>query len=89
MSNEDRLRARMIGLNIRALRREQGMTQDRLAEKVVQAARADDFDIALDRASVASWESGRREPALRYRPYIAEVLETSPRVLFIADGIPT
>lgn len=76
------LRARMIGMQIRSRRREQGWTQAELVEAVINAAIEDGAELTLNRSAVAHWEAGRFEPALRYRRHIAKVLDTDQRTLF-------
>lgn len=83
------LKARIYGANIAELRERHGLSQERFAEAVVNAALDDGEELSLDRAAVSRWESGLFTPAMRYRPYIATVLATDARVIFpaVPDGV--
>jgi transcriptional regulator with XRE-family HTH domain len=72
----------MIGMQIRSERRELGYTQAELVDAVIAAAHDDGEAIALTVAAVSQWESGRHEPALRYRRHLARVLDRDQRTLF-------
>lgn len=72
----------MIALQVRGARREAGLSQTKLAELVVQAAADEGEEINLDRSAIAHWEAARYEPALRYRRFVARVLDRDIRTLF-------
>lgn len=74
----------MIAERIHTARRDLGLSQQALADAIVEAAAADAEDINLDRSAVSRWEAGTFEPALRYRKYIARVLDRDRRELFPA-----
>lgn len=76
------IRTQMIAMQIRSARREQGLSQQALADAIVAAAADEGDQITLTRVAVSQWESARFEPALRYRRHIASVLDTDQRVMF-------
>jgi transcriptional regulator with XRE-family HTH domain len=83
VSTTPTIRARMIGMQIRTRRRELGLTQTELADAIVaRAFEAHAVEVSLSKVAVSQWESGRHEPALRYRPHIARVLDLDQRTLF-------
>lgn len=86
MSRGTTIRAKAIGLRIYSGRRALGLTQVEFAEAVVNAASDDGCTIALTDSTVCKWESGRSEPALRYRRHIARVLDADRRDLFPLVG---
>lgn len=79
VSHRSTPQSRFWGNSIRRLRIERCLTQEQLAVAIVEMS---DGGVSLDRSAVARWESGQSTPALRYRPYIAQVLETDQRLLF-------
>lgn len=87
MSPRPTIRSLMIAERIHTARRDLGLSQDALAALVIQAAADDGEDISLDRSAVSRWEAGTFEPALRYRKYIARVLDRDRRELFPAVSI--
>jgi transcriptional regulator with XRE-family HTH domain len=72
----------MIAERIRTARVDLGLTQTELAARIVQAAHDDGEELSLTHGAVARWEAARFEPALRYRRYIARVLDRDRRELF-------
>ncbi len=74
--------ARVIGANIRQMRRERGWTQAELADAIrAESARTGD-ELPIDRSAIAHWEAGRFEPALRYRPILCALFNVDARLLF-------
>ena len=63
-----------LGRALLRARIERGLTQERLAEAVVQAGAAAGESLRLTGSAVSRWEHGRFVPALRYRRFIAQVL---------------
>jgi transcriptional regulator with XRE-family HTH domain len=59
-----------------------GLTQGRLAGAIVEASVAAGQQITLTASAISRWESDIFEPALRYRPFIAQALGVDPRALF-------
>jgi transcriptional regulator with XRE-family HTH domain len=72
----------MIAERIHSARRDAGLSQAELAKRIVEAAASDGEDLSLDRSAVARWEAAIFEPALRYRRYIARVLDRDRREMF-------
>jgi hypothetical protein len=58
------------------------MTVRHLAESIVEAAAADGVHLTLDPSAVSRWIAGENEPHMKYRRYIAQVLEKDPHDLF-------
>lgn len=77
----------MIAERIHTARRDLGLSQEAFAQLIVDAAADDAETIKLDRSAVSRWEAGTFEPALRYRKYIARVLDRDRRELFPAVSI--
>lgn len=67
------------GERCRANREHLGLTQEAFAAAVVKAS---DGELTLSRFSVAHWEQGDHYPALRYRRFIARVLEQPYDLMF-------
>jgi transcriptional regulator with XRE-family HTH domain len=67
------------GRRIHHLRQKACLTQEQLAQRVVDIA---DADIQLHRSAIAHWEAGRAEPALRYRRALARALDIDFDLLF-------
>ena len=63
-----------IGTRIRAVRRERGLTQDDLAEKV-----------GVSRSAVAQWETGRTGQVTGNLSRIADVLDVNVEFLMYGD----
>lgn len=63
-----------IGARIRAARRERGMTQDELSERV-----------GVSRSAVAQWETGRAGQVTGNLSRIADVLEVNVEYLMYGD----
>jgi transcriptional regulator with XRE-family HTH domain len=76
------IRARAIAARLLLARRDNGLSQAQFAAAIVQAAADDGETFSLDRSAIARWEAGTFEPALRYRKYIARVLDRDRRELF-------
>lgn len=75
-------RARAIAERLHVGRRDHGYSQTQFAALIVQAAADEGEQISLTRTAVAHWEAAHWEPALRYRRYIAKVLDRDRRELF-------
>lgn len=67
------------GRRIRHLRKKACLTQQGLADAIVESS---DGDLQLNRSAVAHWEKGDAEPALRYRRALAKALDTDFDLLF-------
>lgn len=77
MTEEDLRKTReAFGERLREARLTMGFTQAELAELLIREERIP------DPAVVAHWEAGRHSPKAEYIPRLAEILETTPDVLF-------
>ena len=63
--------ARIVGANVRRLRKQRGLTQERLA-----------LDAAIDLTYLGGIERGRRNPSIVVLGRLADVLNVHPRDLF-------
>lgn len=77
-----RHQALRFGERIERARLRQFMTVTQLAEEIVKAAAAAGVHLTLDRSAVSRWIAGENEPHMKYRPFIAQVLEKDPHDLF-------
>lgn len=77
-----RHQAKRFGERIERARLRQFMTVTQLADEIVAAARAAGVELTLDRSAVSRWIAGENEPHMKYRPFIAKVLEKDPHDLF-------
>jgi len=71
-----------FGVRLQQTRVELGLTQERFAAAVIEAAEAQGDDLTLTASAVSRWEAGTFVPALRYRCFISQVLGVDIRVLF-------
>jgi len=62
--------ARVVGANVRRLRRDRGLTQEQLA-----------LDAAIDLTYLGGIERGRRNPSVKVLGRLADVLRVHPRDL--------
>lgn len=83
MSNREvRTQAMRFGERIERARLRNFLTVTQLAEQIVDAARLAGVELTLDRSAVSRWISGVNEPHMKYRPFIAKVLNKDPHDLF-------
>ena len=62
---------KIVGANVRRLRRDRGLTQEKLA-----------LDAAIDLTYLGGIERGRRNPSVIVMARLADVLGVHPRVFF-------
>jgi transcriptional regulator with XRE-family HTH domain len=67
--------ARIVGMNVRRLRRDRGLTQERLA-----------LDASIDLTYLGGIERGRRNPSVAVLGRLASVLGVHPGVFFDEDA---
>ena len=68
----------MISENLKRLRKEKGLTQVELAEK-----------LNLSQSTIASWENGKRRPDLDFLPVIADFFGVTVGEIYGQDETPT
>jgi transcriptional regulator with XRE-family HTH domain len=67
--------ARLVGSNVRQLRKQRGLTQEQLA-----------LDAAIDLRYLGGIERGTRNPSVMVLGRLAEVLKVHPAELFAEEG---
>lgn len=74
-----RPQAEIWGEMIRSLREGHNLTQVQFAAEIQRRGES----LPCTASTVSKWETGDREPAMQYRPVIAEIFEMPSTALFI------
>ena len=77
-----RTQAYRFGRRMEHARQLQFLTVTQMAENIVAAAAEAGVELTLDRSAVSHWLAGHHEPHMKYRPFIAKVLNVDPHYLF-------